>query len=55
MMERLDANKDGKIQKDEMGGDRMAKMMDRLDADGDGRISKDEAKKMRGKRKKPSE
>jgi len=38
-----------------MGGDRMAKMMDRLDADGDGRISKDEAKKMRGKRKKPSE
>ncbi len=58
LIERLDTNKDGKLQKDEMKSDRMDRMMKRADADGDGRISKDEASKMRrgGKKdRKPAE
>ncbi len=59
MISRLDANNDGKLQKEEMGGGRMERMMSRLDADGDGRISKEEASKMRskmrGKKKEASE
>ncbi|MGI9012742.1 MAG: hypothetical protein ACR2GY_00665 [Phycisphaerales bacterium] len=41
MIERLDANGDGKIQKDEMP-ERMQQMFDRLDTNSDGVITKDE-------------
>ena len=55
MIERLDTNKDGKLQKAEMSGGRLERMMKRADADGDGRISKEEASNMRGKKRKLSE
>lgn len=56
MIERLDTNKDGMLQKAEMFGGRLALMMKHADADGDGRISKDDASKMRsGKHRKPAE
>ncbi|WP_373635275.1 EF-hand domain-containing protein [Yoonia sp. SS1-5] len=45
MLERLDANGDGLLQRDEMqprGGDRAAKMFERVDADGDGQLSEAE-------------
>lgn len=56
LIERLDTNKDGKLQQAEMSGGRMDRMMKHADADGDGRISKDEASKMRrgGKNRKPA-
>jgi Ca2+-binding EF-hand superfamily protein len=47
MMQKMDTNKDGKITKDELGGEMQARMLKRLDTDGDGRISKDEAAKMK--------
>ena len=47
MMERLDANEDGKLTQDEMakarrGGGDSSRMIKRIDADGDGAISKEE-------------
>ncbi|SPF78081.1 EF-hand domain-containing protein [Pseudoprimorskyibacter insulae] len=56
MLDRLDANKDGKITADEMPGndaDRAKSMIERLDTDGDGAVSQaelDAAKQMRGPR-----
>ena len=55
MMARLDANKDGLLQKAEMNGQGVERMLKRLDKDGDGRISKAEAEEMGGKRRKASE
>jgi len=48
-MSQLDANKDGKLQKDE-APERMQAFFDRLDANGDGAIDGNEAKAMRGRR-----
>ena len=45
MLERLDANKDGKIQRSE-APDRMAQFFDRLDRNGDGELDEDELKAM---------
>lgn len=56
MIERSDANGDGLIQADEMGGDRQGKMFERIDTDGNGSISEEEfeaAQKKMGDRKKP--
>ncbi|SEM98137.1 Ca2+-binding protein, EF-hand superfamily [Roseovarius tolerans] len=47
MIERHDANADGKLSMDEMRADRQGKMFKRVDADGDGAISADEFAKMR--------
>lgn len=60
MMERLDANEDGKISFEEMkehkGKGRKArrspeKMFDKVDANGDGKITKEEFAEMKGHRK----
>ena len=51
----MDANKDGKITKDELGGGFGEKMLNHLDTDGDGRISKTEAESRHGKWRKHSE
>ena len=48
MIERMDANGDGLIQKSELGGGFADRMFERLDADKDGRISKAEAEAARG-------
>jgi Ca2+-binding EF-hand superfamily protein len=55
MMAHMDANKDGKITKDELGGGFGEKMLNHLDTDGDGRISKSEAESGHGKWRKHSE
>lgn len=47
MIERHDANADGKLSIDEMRADRQGKMFKRLDTDGDGAISAEEFAKMR--------
>lgn len=55
MIERNDANEDGLIQADEMGGDRQDKMFERIDTDENGSISEEEfdaAKEKMGDRKK---
>nr|WP_323776641.1 EF-hand domain-containing protein [Amylibacter sp.] len=43
MMAKLDANKDGKVTKDELGTEMADRMMSHMDTDKDGRISKAEA------------
>lgn len=50
MMERLDANKDGKIQKDELP-ERLQPAFDRLDANGDGALDEEELQALRGSRR----
>ena len=42
MMTAFDANKDGKLSKDEVTDDRLKKLFDRADADKDGVVTKDE-------------
>ncbi len=51
MIERLDANDDGKLSAEEMATRGPGRMLERLDANGDGALSKEElaeARKMRG-------
>ncbi|MBR9864477.1 MAG: calcium sensor EFh [Rhodobacteraceae bacterium] len=50
MMAKMDANKDGKITRDELGTDMADRMIKHLDTDGDGKISKAEAEAKRGKK-----
>lgn len=50
IFEKLDANKDGKITKDEAG--ERWKRLSRADANNDGAVTKDELKAQMGKRKK---
>ena len=52
MIERMDADKDGKLSPEEMqagprGGDRFARMLNRVDTDGDGAISREEMESAR--------
>lgn len=51
MFERADANKDGKITKEEFQGPDF--VFDRMDADGDGVVTKQEAENMRQSRQRP--
>lgn len=48
MMQRMDANGDGMIQKEEISGGFVTQMFARLDTDKDGRVSKAEADAARG-------
>lgn len=52
MLDHMDKNGDGLIQRDEMNGNWVERMFSRLDTDEDGRISKAEAEKARGWRRK---
>jgi Ca2+-binding EF-hand superfamily protein len=48
MIERHDANSDGKLSPDEMQARHKGNMFEKIDADGDGSISKEEFSEMRG-------
>ncbi|GGA08681.1 hypothetical protein GCM10011498_05750 [Amylibacter cionae] len=50
MMAKMDANKDGKITRDELGTKMADRMIKHLDTDGDGKISKAEAEAGHGKK-----
>jgi Ca2+-binding EF-hand superfamily protein len=50
MIERHDADADGKLSVDEMRGNHQGKMLERLDTDGDGSVSEDEFAAMQERR-----
>lgn len=50
MMAKMDANKDGKVTRDELGTEMAERMIKHLDTDGDGKISKAEAEAAHGKK-----
>lgn len=54
MMDKMDANKDGKVTKDELGTEMTDRMLSHMDTDKDGRISKAEAEAAHGKWSKKS-
>ncbi|GLQ34652.1 hypothetical protein GCM10007939_09350 [Amylibacter marinus] len=51
MIEKMDANEDGKLSSDEMKHPNSNKMFEKLDTNGDGKISKEEAEAAKGKKK----